>query len=134
MGRVEVSRCVEGRARRPTFSMCLSSPREKLRSSSEFFSNTVPFVSVCAMSMPHVKTPTLAFAALWTVPAAQSQLLALRLASQGRTLRLATKHHSANDPARAQSSTHDLDHPHVVDVELGAEISARFAKPASSRN
>lgn len=48
--------------------MCFSSPLEKFNSSSEFLSSTVPLVSVCAMSMPHVKTPTFALLALFTVP------------------------------------------------------------------
>lgn len=48
--------------------MCNSSPFEKFRSSSELCSRTVPFVSVCAMSMPHVYTPTLAPFAFLTMP------------------------------------------------------------------
>ena len=84
----------------------------------------MPLVSVWAMSMPQVKTPTLAFVAFWTVPAAgrfrrqyiiEPEQLGRRL---GRTFGLATKHHSADDATLAQSATHDLDHPDVVDVEL----------------
>lgn len=86
----------------------------------------MPLVSVWAMSMPQVKTPTLAFVAFWTVPAAsrfkrqyiiEPEHLKRRLR---HTFRLATEHHSADDATLAQPATHDLDHPDIVDVELCA--------------
>ena len=51
-----------------TFSRCFSSPEVKLSISSAFLSSTVPFVSVCAMSSPHVKTATFAFFTFVTMP------------------------------------------------------------------
>lgn len=98
--------------------MCCSSPFEKLRSSSEFLSRTVPFVSVWAMSIPQVKTPTFALTALLTEPAEFALRIQSTLEVLGPTFRRSTEYHSSNNATRAQSTTHDLDDSDVVNVEL----------------
>lgn len=57
-----------GRKRR-TFSICASSPVEKFNNSSLLWIKTVPLVSVCAVSRPHVNTATFAFETFLTLPA-----------------------------------------------------------------
>lgn len=83
----------------------------------------MPLVSVCAMSMPHVKTPTLALLALWTVPVEKRSLCQAGVherngEEQQLTFRLTTEDHTADDPALTESASHNLDHPHAVDIEL----------------
>lgn len=51
-----------------TFSICFSSPRVKLSISSAFLMRTVPFVSVCAISIGLVNTATLPFVICFTSP------------------------------------------------------------------
>lgn len=75
------------------------------------------------MSIPQVKTPTLALAALWTTPA-DGRKISVAPCSQPkitRTLGLATEHHSADNTALTQSTTHNLDNANVIDVELQVE-------------
>jgi hypothetical protein len=86
------------------------------------------------MSIPQVKTPTLALLALRTVPIGAKAIRKVLEGRRGRgkeekagnkaekrTFWLATEHHSPDDTTLAESTTHDLDHSHVVDVELHEE-------------
>ena len=56
-----------------TFSRCFSSPVVKLSISSALLSNTVPLVSVCAMSKADVNTATFPFVTFFTSPTTGGQ-------------------------------------------------------------
>ena len=78
----------------------------------------MPFVSVWAMSNPHVKTATFAFFTFFTMPIhGGSDTRDIGLIVE-RTLRLPPEDHTPNDRATAKASTHDLHHAHIVDIEV----------------